>query len=43
MLREPPKGRRYSKKAVDTWQIEGRYSESRVKGDSSDDREKEGF
>ena len=32
MLREPPKGRRYSKEAVDTWQREGRYSESRAKG-----------
>ena len=33
MLREPPKGRRYSKEAVDTWQREGRYSESRAKAD----------
>ena len=41
MLREPPKGRRYSKEAVDTWQREGRYSESRAKGDR-DDGEKEG-
>ena len=32
MLREPPKGRRYSREAVDAWQQEGRYSESRVKG-----------
>ena len=36
MLREPPKGRRYSKEAVDTWQQEGRYSESRAKGDRDD-------
>ncbi len=36
MLREPPKGRRYSKKAVDTWEREGRYSESRAKGNSDD-------
>ena len=42
MLREPPKGRRYSKEAVDTWQREGRYSESRVKG-ASGDGEKDGF
>ena len=35
MLREPPKGRRYSKEAVDTWHREGRYSESRAKGTSS--------
>ena len=36
MLREPPKGKRYSKKAVDTWQREGRYSESRAKGNGED-------
>ena len=36
MLREPPKGRRYSKKAVDTWQREGRYNESRVKSNGED-------
>ncbi len=42
MLREPPKGRRYSKEAVDTWQREGRYSESRVKGSGNDGRDKEG-
>ena len=36
MLREPPKGRRYSKEAVDTWEREGRYSESRAKGTSGD-------
>ncbi len=31
-----PKKKRYSKKAVDTWQREGRYSESRVKGTRDD-------
>ena len=36
MLREPPKGRRYSKEAADTWQREGRYSESRAKGNGED-------
>ena len=36
MMQEPPKGRRYSKKALDTWQQEGRYSESRAKGTSGD-------
>ena len=36
MLREPPKGRRYSKETVDTWQREGRYSESRAKGNGED-------
>ncbi len=36
MMQEPPKGRRYSKKAVDTWQREGRYSESRAKGNGED-------
>ena len=36
MLREPPKGRRYSKKAVDTWEREGRYSESRAKSNGED-------
>ena len=36
MLREPPKGRRYSKEALDTWQREGRYSESRAKGNGED-------
>ena len=35
-LRDPPKGRRYSKEAVDTWQREGRYSESRAKGNGED-------
>ena len=35
-LRDPPKGRRYSKKALDTWQQKGRYSESRAKGTSGD-------
>ena len=39
MLREPPKGKRYSKEAVDKWEREGRYSESRAK-DISDDGEK---
>ena len=41
-LRDPPKGRRYSKEAVDTWQREGRYSESRAKGSGNDGRDKEG-
>ena len=36
MLREPPKGRRYSKEAVDTWQREGRYSGSRAKSNGED-------
>ena len=35
MMQEPPKGRRYSKEALDTWQREGRYSESRAKGGST--------
>ena len=39
MMQEPPKGKRYSKEALDTWQREGRYSESRAKGDR-DDRER---
>ena len=30
MMQEPPKGRRYSKEALYTWQREGRYSESRA-------------
>ena len=39
LLRDPPKGRRYSKEAVETWQREGRYSESRVKeaGDNANE------
>ena len=37
MLRDPPKGRRYSKEAVDTWQREGRYRESRARGDSGNE------
>ena len=41
MLREPPKGRRYSKEALDAWQQKGRYSESRVKG-TGGDGEKDG-
>ncbi len=36
LLQEPPKGKRYSKEALDTWQREGRYSESRAKGTSGD-------
>ena len=31
-----PKKKRYSKEALDTWQQEGRYSESRAKGNSDD-------
>ena len=34
MMQESPKGRRYSKEALDTWQRKGRYSESRAKGTS---------
>ena len=41
MLREPPKVRRYSKEAVDTWQREGRYSESRVTEDRDNGEKKE--
>ena len=31
-----PKKKRYSAEAVDTWQREGRYSESRAKGNGED-------
>ncbi len=41
MMQEPPKGRRYSKKALDTWEREGRYSESRVTEDRDDGEKKE--
>ena len=35
-LRDPPKGRRYSREAMETWQQEGRYRESRAKGTGGD-------
>ncbi len=36
-----PKKKRYSKKALDTWEREGRYSESRVTEDRDDGEKKE--